>query len=568
MSPNTLTRLFKLSFLCVFPCFFFTIGNDPCGTVAQAADEADAKTKKDVRRSIPLENRYLLIPIQNGAPSIAVDFEIDGQPVRQFDCELAPTAADADFWAFLDLTPFGDRTGTLRARDASQAQLAAIRQADTIPGRDRFYKESLRPQFHFSQKLGWNNDPNGMVYQDGKWHLYFQHNPYGWKWGNMHWGHAVSDDLVHWKQLPIAIYNKARGDYAFSGGAVVDEKNTAGWQRGDQPPIVASWTSTGRGECLAYSNDGGLTFTEYEGNPVVRHDGRDPKIIWHNEAGHWVMAVYDESKEDGRSVAFYSSPDLKQWKLESKLPNYYECPEIFELPVDGDPENTRWIVFAADGRYAVGTFDGKEFTPEHEGKHRLHHGSYYASQLFSNAPDGRKIQIGWAQIPMPDMPFNQTFSFPHELSLRNTEDGLRMFAEPVRELENLYGSSEASASGDLVPGDPITLPGKELMDIEASFQLGQATKVGLEIGGERIVYDVAAKNLDGAPLPAPDSGITIRVLVDRPMLEIIGGDGRVVITRARKKPGQAGKVVAFAEGGDAELLELSVRELDSIWTNK
>ena len=542
-----------------------------CGLllVGTALHAEDAKKEKPiVRRSFPLEAKYLLIPIKNGAPSVAVDFEIDGTPARQFDCELAPAGVDADFWAFLDLAPFGDKTATVVASGASEKQLAAIRQADSIPGSDAFYGESLRPQFHFSQKLGWNNDPNGMVYQDGKWHLYFQHNPYGWKWGNMHWGHAVSDDLVHWEQLPIAIYNKARGDYAFSGGAVVDENNTAGWQQGDQPPIVASWTSTGRGECLAFSNDGGRTFTEYEGNPVVKHQGRDPKIIWHEKAGHWVMAVYDESKTDGRSVAFYSSPDLKQWTLESKLPNYYECPEIFELPVDDDPENTRWIVFAADGRYAVGKFDGKVFTPEHEGKHQLHHGSYYASQLFSNAPDGRKIQIGWAQIPMPGMPFNQTFSFPHELSLRNTEDGLRMYAEPAQEIEALYGSSEASAAGELVPGEPITLPGKELMDVEATFQVEQAKRVGLEISGERIVYDGVEEKLDGAPLPLIDGAVTLRVLIDRPMLEIIGGEGRVVITRGRKQPGRSGKVVAFAEGGDAELLELSVRQLDSIWTDK
>jgi fructan beta-fructosidase len=558
-----MTTRYSLPLLLILLLVLLPISIDPRGGVLLAEDEAGKE--KVVRRSIPLEDNYLLIPIQNGAPSIAVDFEIDGVPVRQFDCELAPRAEEADFWAFLDLTPFGDKTATLHAKGATESQLAAIRQADSVPESDAFYREPLRPQFHFSQKLGWNNDPNGMVYHDGKWHLYFQHNPYGWKWGNMHWGHAVSDDLVHWQQLPIAIYNKARGDYAFSGGAVVDENNTAGWQQGERPPIVASWTSTGRGECLAYSNDGGRTFTEYEGNPVVKHQGRDPKIIWHEEAGHWVMAVYDESKKEGRSVAFYSSPDLKQWTLESKLPDYYECPEIFKLAVDGDPDNTRWIVFAADGRYAVGTFDGKQFTAEHEGKHRLHHGSYYASQLFSNAPDGRKIQIGWAQIPMPDMPFNQTFSFPHELSLRNTEDGLRMFAEPVRELAKLYGRSEASASGDLFPGDPITLPGKELMDVEATFQLRQATKVGLQIGGERIVYDVAAKKLDDAPLAAPDSEITIRVLVDRPMLEIIGGEGRVVITRPRKQPGQIEKVTAFAEGGEAELLELSVRQLDSIW---
>jgi hypothetical protein len=221
-----MTTRYSLTRLSIVLFVLLPISVDPRGGVLLAEDEAGKE--KVVRRSIPLEDDYLLIPIQNGAPSIAIDFEIDGMPTRQFDCELAPRAEDADFWAFLDLTPFGDKTATLRAKGATESQLAAIRQADSVPGSDTFYREPLRPQFHFSQKLGWNNDPNGMVYHDGKWHLYFQHNPYGWKWGNMHWGHAVSDDLVHWQQLPIAIYNKARGDYAFSGGAVVDEKNTVG----------------------------------------------------------------------------------------------------------------------------------------------------------------------------------------------------------------------------------------------------------------------------------------------------------------------------------------------------
>jgi len=171
----------------------------------------------------------------------------------------------------------------------------------------------------------------------------------------------------------------------------------------------------GWGECIAYSNDRGRTFTEYEGNPVVQHAGRDPKIIWYQPGEHWVMAVYDESEEAGRSIAFYTSEDMKSWEFQSKLKDYYECAEIFELPVDGDTSNTRWVAFAADARYAIGQFDGKVFLPEHDGKHQVHYGGYYASQLFNNNPDGRKIQIGWAQIEMLNMPFNQTFSFPPSL---------------------------------------------------------------------------------------------------------------------------------------------------------
>ena len=458
------------------------------------------------------------------------------------------------------------KRATLALSAATEESAALIVQSNDLPVTDELYQEALRPQFHFSQMLGWNNDPNGMVYYDGEWHLYFQHNPYGWKWGNMHWGHAVSKDLVHWEQLPIAIYNKRRGDWAFSGGAVVDENNTAGWQTGDEKVIVASWTSTGRGECVAYSNDRGRTFTEYEGNPVITHGGRDPKIIWYEPGKHWVLAVYDESKKDGRAIAFYSSENMKEWKLESKLKGYYECAELFELPIDGDESNTRWVVFAADARYAVGKFDGKTFTPLHEGKHRVHHGDYYASQLFSNTPDGRRIQIGWAKIAMRGMPFNQTFSFPHRLTLRTTDDGVRMFAEPVKEIEKLYGERHSIDNQFLAAGKSVNLEASgELFDIRASFEVGRATSVGLEIGGNRIAYDAKANKLNGASLKPVDGKISIRVLVDRPMLEIIGNDGRVFITSRRGKRGEVSRVTAFADGGEAQLVSFEVHELASIW---
>jgi fructan beta-fructosidase len=382
----------------------------------------------------------------------------------------------------------------------------------------------------------------------------------------MHWGHAVSKDLVHWDQLPIAIYNKRHGDWAFSGGAVIDDGNTAGWQTGKEKVIVASWTSTGRGECLAYSNDRGRTFTEYEGNPVVKHGGRDPKIIWYEPGKHWVMAVYDESEEAGRSIAFYSSPDMKQWKLQSKLSGYYECAELFELPVDGDENNTRWVVFAADARYAIGSFDGKTFTPEHDGKHQVHHGNYYASQLFSDTPDGRRIQIGWVRIAMPGMPFNQTFSFPHRLTLRTTADGIRMFAEPVKEIDQLHKKNHSIENVGLAAGKTADLQvSGDIFDIRASFAIGNATAVGLDIGGERVTYDVRGSSLSGAAMKPVDGKVSMQVLVDRPMLEIVGNRGRVFITKQREKKGEAASVKAFADGGDAKLLSLEVNELKSIW---
>jgi len=516
-------------------------------------------------KEMTLMRQYILFPIQNGSRKARIDVSIDGRNMRQFDAEIAVSKDKVSFWAFLDITAFKGKVAILKVNGVTQEGMGMIVQSNEIPGAGDFYSEPLRPQFHFSQKIGWNNDGNGMVYYDGEWHLYFQHNPYGWNWGNMHWGHAVSKDLVYWQQLPIAIYNKKRGDWAFSGGATVDENNTAGWQTGKEKVIVASWTSTGRGECIAYSNDRGRTFTEYEGNPVIKHDGRDPKIVWYEPGKHWVLAVYDHH-EDTPCVAFYNSTNLKDWQFQSRLKGYYECAELFELPVDGDKSNTRWVVFAADARYAVGKFDGKTFTPEHEGKHRVHYGNYYASQLFSNAPDGRKVQIGWVQIAMPGMPFNQTFSFPHELTLRTTERGIRMFAEPVKEIEKIYKKKHTARKDRLAQGKPVRLDvSGDIFDVTATFELGDAKVLGLDIGGNRIEYNVEGSRLQDAPLKPVDGKVTIRVLIDRPMMEIIGNNGRVYITRPREKKGEVKTVEAFAAGGTARLVKVEVNELKSIW---
>src|SRR5262249_26639977 len=192
---------------------------------------------------------------------------------------------------------------------AGGAALKKIEQSDEHKASEPLYTEKLRPQFHFSSRRGWLNDPNGLVYSRGEYHLYYQHNPFGWSEGNKYWGHAVSRDLVHWQELPIAISPKSYGDWVWSGSAVVDAANTAGWRKGEESVIVAAYTSTGRGECIAYSNDGGRTFADFEGNPVVTHtkgDGRDPRLLWYGARadpsekrdgsgvpGHWVMAVYD-----------------------------------------------------------------------------------------------------------------------------------------------------------------------------------------------------------------------------------------------------------------------------------
>jgi len=198
--------------------------------------------------------------------------------LTEFDIEL--DAEKPSFWAFSDLAGQAGKTLLVEVDELQPGGrgLEALVQSDQLPDAEGMYRERLRPQFHFTSRRGWHNDPNGMVWQDGKYHLFYQHNPFGWNWGNMHWGHAVSPDLVHWKELPTALYPRKYGDWAFSGSAIVDAANTGGFQKGGTPPLVAAYTSTGRGECIVFSNDGGLTWSEIPENPVVKHAGRDPRL--------------------------------------------------------------------------------------------------------------------------------------------------------------------------------------------------------------------------------------------------------------------------------------------------
>jgi fructan beta-fructosidase len=537
-------------------------------------------------REIVADKNYLHLPVKNGAQKRVITIRDGETMVRNFDIELADVSqgdaprADAakgevDFWVFLDLKPLAGKTLSIEAvLPVDSKMLDGLKLADDLPSADALYSEANRPQFHFTSRRGWLNDPNGMVYYDGEWHLFYQHNPYGWNWGNMHWGHAVSNDLVHWKELPIGLYPKSLGDMAFSGSAIVDKDNTSGWKSGKEDVLVLAYTSTGRGECIAYSNDRGRTWTEYEGNPVVKHRGRDPRLLWYAPGKHWVMAVYGENQ--GQTIDFYSSPDLKAWKFESRTPGFYECPDLVELPIDGDKSKTKWLLYGADGHYLIGDFDGKKFTKE-SGKHQTWYGDFYAAQTFTNTPDGRCIQIGWGrEVVFPGMPFNQQMTVPVELTLRSTKDGARMFAEPVKEIEKLRDKGEV---GGLVTGaSDIPLSGEEgytdivekgLFDAIATVDVGDAKSIEFTVRGAKIVYDVAAKTIacgrHKAPLSLKDGELTLRVLVDRGSVELFAGEGAVAISTAHRPAADDVVITMFAKGGKAKIESADVFQLKSSW---
>ena len=538
--------------------------------VDQISQSDKGREAAPASREITVEAAYLNLPVRNGAPKRRMRFVVDGKTVREFDIELAEDKPD--FWAVADARPFLNKKLRIEVDrlPADSQALAAITQS-AAPLAGSAVSEQARPKFHFTSQRGWLNDPNGMVYNGRQWHLYYQHNPYGWNWGNMHWGHATSKNLLDWTEQPTALFPQKYGDWCFSGSAVVDAKNTSGFKQGDQDVLVLAYTSTGRGECIAYSNDLGQTWTEYQGNPVVKHKGRDPRLLWHAESKRWVMAIYDEA-EGKQWIAFYTSPDLKTWEYQSRLPGFYECPDLFELPIDGDKSIRRWVMYAADGRYVIGAFDGAIFKIE-ANKQQLWHGNFYAAQTFSDAPDNRRVQIGWGrEITFPGMPFNQQMTVPVELTLHSTAAGPQMRALPVAEIAGLRNKQLEIADQKVSPGEnPLKDLQGALLDIEFVVEPTGATNWGLKLQGTEITYDVAKQTIRvggvTAPLALVDGAVRIRILRDQGSIELFGNNGAVAISAAArvgendKGQTQAKSTEFFTTGGSVSLRGVKAYEL-------
>jgi fructan beta-fructosidase len=534
--------------------------------------------------------RYLHLPVKNGAAKVVFQLHDGGRLRREFEIELG-TDTSADWWACCDLAAFRD--GDFEAPNleikavgdattAVEAHLAEwLRLSPEPPGQDGLYRESGRPQVHFTAQRGWNNDPNGLVYCRGEWHLFFQHNPFGINWGNMHWGHAVSRDLVHWAELPTALYQRGLKDMAFSGGGFVDRGNSAGFGTGQEDVLVVAFTSTGRGECLAYSPDGGQTLVEYGGNPVLRHHGRDPRVIWCAPGRKWVMVVYDEPDNAWR-YAFYESTDLRTWRFMTAIDGFYECPDLFELPLDGNPAQRRWVLYGAERReengrrqvarssYRVGAFDGRAFSAETPMLNGHLGPNFYAAQSFANAPDGRVIMLGWLQgAAYPGMPFSQGLTVPLEVSLRSTPKGPRLSFFPVPELQALRRHTVALEAPSLAAAN-ATLAGTaaELLDLELELALTRESVVVCDVRGVVVTYDAAVETLTApgvsTSLALRDGRLDLRLLLDRGVVEAFADAGLVALSYggAAVKPGAP---LRLEIRGPGRVRRLALSELASIW---
>ena len=530
----------------------------------------------DVARTFEIEQPYLNLPVKNGAEKRTLRLMVDGKVEREFQIELAD--AKPDWWAFMDVTAFKGQSVVLQADKLPEDSLGfkQIDQSDSIKDGQNIYQETLRPQFHFSPRRGWHNDPNGLVFYRGEYHLFFQHNPYGWDWGNMHWGHAVSRDLVHWTEKPEALYPDTNGTI-FSGSAVVDWQNTSGFGKNGQPPIVLIYTSAGDqfAQCLAYSSDGGNTFAKYDANPVVKQitDGnRDPKVFWYEPAHRWVMVLW-VGKDQKNTVHFLTSPDLKQWTVVSHVNDFFECPDFFELPVDGNPADKKWVLTAANSEYEVGTFDGQKFTAETAKLPGQRGEGFYAAQTYSDIPasDGRRIQIGWLRAASPGMPFNQCMSLPHELRLVQTADGPRLTYTPVRELQSLRAHEHDFGPLTLQPdsANPLENLKAELVELRAVFTPGKNSEIVFNVRGATIRYDAQKQELQvnnvTAPAPMHAGQEDITVYCDRTSLEIFASGGLVYVPLPFQPEAGNRDLGLQVKGSSARFDSLQVYELKSAW---
>ncbi|MCY2952885.1 MAG: hypothetical protein NTU53_13055, partial [Planctomycetota bacterium] len=423
------------------------------------------------------------------------------------------------------------------------ARVAALKVAYTkeppvLPPPTDLYREKHRPQFHFTarqwtlRKLnpgqreeGWLNDVNGLIHLDGEYHLFAQ------RW-NRCWIHAVSTDLIHWTELQPAFWEDHFGSGVQSGGSVLDRDNTSGLSPDRKtPPLVAFWTGAdNRSTCISYSLDKGRTWTKYRNNPVLVHPERDPKVFWHEPGKRWVMVLYGDN-----SYHLFTSTNLLQWtKQKESIPDSFECPDLFQLAVNGDPRQLKWVLVRGNGKYSVGEFDGTKFTPETAQLPCDLGPNFYATQSWGDiaGQEGRRIQIAWMRGgKYPDMPFNQQMTFPCDLTLRTLGGSLRVFRKPATEIKRLHRRQHDWKDLSLAPGvsRPLEMAG-ELFHILADVEVPRGSTLTFRIRGTPVTVTDQSVACKSKPASVATSVRTVEILVDRTSIETFANDGETSVS--------------------------------------
>lgn len=501
------------------------------------------------------ESRYLLLPIEEAAPEYRIQVLEKGAILRTIIVHLT-TSGHTDYLVPVDLSTYSDRASLQFMVHASPEQLKQIawNEIRTSDSFDTTNWDKYRPAYHHTPLYGWMNDPNGMFYKDGVWHLYFQYNPYCSLWQNMSWGHSTSRDLIHWEQQPLALEGNCIGAI-FSGSAAVDYANTTGFGEG---AVVAMYTSamySGQHQCLVYSHDGGQTFEQFEGNPLLtsnQWDFRDPNFFYNEQTKAWNLAL-----AVGQEVRFYSSPDMKHWTYESAFGAGYgnhdgvwECPDLFELPeiVKGKATGkSKWVLLlninpggpngGSATQYFVGQWDGHNFTCEHTDTRWMDYGKdHYATVSFWGAPNGRRTVIGWMSNwqyadRVPTRQFRSANTIARDLFLYTVDNQTYLGSRPSPEYDEVSDLKADNLDRTLkIKGScTITLSNDEDEYLTIVYD---EKKMTLSVDRSHSGEVDFAPEFANAPAVAPvlKKLRSMRLFIDKCSVELFGNDGEVVMT--------------------------------------
>jgi len=565
-------------------------------TALEAADSTSpAPPAPERTRTVRITGDFLQLPLmqhvtgdkkkdREGFEKLSI--EADGKVLRYMNVDLPQDGKQPDFWYSADLREFKGREVTLRIKSHDAAALERLEFSDKEFIDAHAYDGPYRPRFHFSPRLGWMNDINGSYYQDGLYHLFYQFNPASTGAGagfDMHWGHSVSKDLVHWEEWPVALFPDASGQ-CFSGSAVMQQRPVPGVNEGVKlpAPTIFFTATQPSSQHLATTPDGGRTWMRYADNPVVPKMGegdRDPKVIWHEASQHYVMVLYVRGNEEG--YHFLRSKDLIKWEPASVLPNWFECPEF--IPVKSAVTGEDLMLLYGCYRtpkdapeqmnikscYQLGRFDGKTFTPTSEPRSAHLGPNYYAALVFQNDPKGLPIMMGWAQgTRFPGEPFNQCASVPLLMQLKaiNGEDALCF--EPAGEVDALRGEPLIKLSNVSVTEAKTklaTLAKDAALDVVVRFRPAASSRVNVTIRNISFGYDAATNTLNrgqASNLIHPGTTIDARFLIDSGIVESFwnGGEAAYSVASLHTDAGPA-----FAIEGDAVIEELTVYPMANIW---
>lgn len=564
-------------------------------------------------------SKYLILPIEENMPDSRIDVLVNGNIMTTIHARLANN--NVDYTVPFDLTPYTKQGDVLLNIVTSNDRSTAREASDYICWEemtlsndfDTSNREKYRPAFHHTPLYGWMNDPNGMFYKDGVWHLYFQYNPYGSKWQNLTWGHSTSPDLMRWTQQPNAIEPNGLG-LVFSGSSVVDHNNTAGFGKNE---VIAIYTSAGASQVqsLAHSSDNGQTFENFSSNPIITtpREARDPNMFWNAETNRWNLVLAGALDHE---ILFFSSPDLKNWKYESSFGQGYgcqegvwECPDLVKLPVRGTDEE-KWVLIVninpggpmggSATQYFVGDFDGHTFTPDN-GKEKTRWMDFgkdhYATVTWSNAPENRHTAIAWMSNweyanEVPTQQFRSANSLPRDLDLFRAPDGeLYMGVVPAKETDSLRGTKKSYGSKNIKgkKGQTFSLPTANdgICEIDLGYNATGAQRMLLTLSntkGESVTMVLDTEN-DTFSMNRSNSGVTdfsrhfpatttaptfsdkekgtLRLYIDRCSIEAFDGEGRFAMTNLVFPTSPYTKLTVAAEGGKAKITSLDIYAIDA-----